>query len=358
MQVKGTRILYSTMSQPQVSALITYALGGWDLSVAGDLLLQGVIFAQTAHYFTLYHSDLLALRLFVAGLLLFTTLKSMQMIAILWTQNVTHFTDVRGATMLFATNWLGQINLGFGASISFYIQIFMCQRLWSLSKNIYVVIVLVTMFTFSLAAAWAVVILTFNNRLSSATWISVHFGVVLGGDLLLCGSMAFFLLKHSKHVLPQTAGMLNAILKLTIQSAMPGAICAMITVIASQTGDRSVLAKPSTTISIIASNVLPKLYALSAMWTLNSRRTILLSRSTGQNTSSEGPSGGRRTGASGARALELGDLGKGQHIQVRTHVQTTHHTDDEANRTHAERKAQEMDDIEASSTENSLRQFR
>ncbi|KAF7315757.1 hypothetical protein MIND_00091600 [Mycena indigotica] len=342
--------------------VVTYLLGAWDLSICGDLLLQGVIFAQTAHYFALYDSDLAPLRLFVLGLLLLTTLKSMQMIAVLWVQNVVHFTDIRAAGMMYTTNWLQQINLGFGAFIAFYIQLFMCQRLWALCKNVYILLVLLAMFTFSLVAAFVAVGLTFNDQpIVRSTWISLHFGIVFGGDLLLCGSMAYYLLKHSKQVLPQTAGMLNAVLRITVQSAMPGAVCAMITLINSQIGEQSNALKPSTMVTIISSNFLPKLYALSAMWTLNSRRAILLARSTGQNTSSnEGQSGGRKTGvpASGGHGLgvELGDFGKVKQIQVRTQVQTTHHIDPEeaiSVREHGLKSTEE--DTEVGSTKSSLR---
>ncbi|KAF7315769.1 hypothetical protein MIND_00092900 [Mycena indigotica] len=328
--------------------VVTYVLAGWDLGICADLLLQGVVIAQVAHYFTLYHSDVPALRIFVLGLLFLTILKSMQMIGIMWVQNVEYFMNPGAAAAMFTKHWLKQINLGiclffarfsdsnsrfasgFGGLITFYVQVFLCQRLWALSKNIYIVILLMSVFIFSLLAAFVATGFTFSDQPQRINWISIHLGVVFGGDLLLCSSTAYFLMKHSKQVLPQTAGMLNAILKLTIQSALPGALCAMINLITSQTGDKSNPSNPSTLISIISTDMLPKLYALSAMWTLNSRRSIQLSRSTGQNTSStEGQSGGRRTvNPSGGRGVELGNFGKVQRIQVRTQVQTMHHTDD------------------------------
>ncbi|KAJ7070565.1 hypothetical protein C8F01DRAFT_383679 [Mycena amicta] len=319
--------------------VVTYVLGGWDLSICGDLLLQGTLFAQFAHYITLYKSDIAALRAFVYGLFFLTTLKTVQCIAIMWTQNVRYFADIGSAAGMFNDNWLEQINLGFVAFLAFYVQVFYCQRLWALSKNVYVVIVVFAMFLFSLVAAFVAVAFTFANNDRNRTWIAVHLGTVFAGDLILCGSTTYFLLKHSKQVLPQTAGMLNAILKLTFQSAAPAAICALVNLIGSQAGSHSQTANAYSMIAIIANDALPKLYAISAMWTLNSRKDILLARSAGQNTSSTegrsgGLSGGRRTGAngaSGARPMELGALslgGKVQRIQVRTQVQTMHHTDD------------------------------
>ncbi|KAF7307375.1 hypothetical protein MIND_00531600 [Mycena indigotica] len=313
--------------------IIIYVMGGWDLGICGDLLLQGVIFAQIAHYFTLYHSDIFALRLFVLGLLVLTTLKSMQMIGVMWVQNVVYFADVRGAADLFFTHWLEQVSLAFGACVSFYVQMFLCHRLWVLSKNVYIFVALVLIFFFSLVAAFVSLVFTLHNIASPlrSIWISVHVGVVFGGDVLLCLSTAHFLLKHSKQVLPQTAGMLNAILKLTFQTAAPGALCAMMNLITSRTSDKPDPYNVSLMLSVITTDMLPKIYAFSAMWTLNSRRSIRLGGSSNQDTSSnDGPSGGRRTGPSGGRGgVELGTFGKVQRIQVRTQVQTMRHTDED-----------------------------
>jgi hypothetical protein len=57
------------------------------------------------------------------------------------------------------------------------------------------------------------------------------------------------------------------------QSAAPAVVCALVNLIGTVAWDRKT---PDTTImlSIIANNALPKLYAISAMWTLNSRKRI------------------------------------------------------------------------------------
>ncbi|KAF7307362.1 hypothetical protein MIND_00530300 [Mycena indigotica] len=318
---------------PPVNPLVFSALGGWDLGICGDLILQGVIFAQIAHYFNLYRSDVPALRAFVFGLLFLTTLRSMQMIAIMWVQNVEYFTDIDGAVGMFFSHWLMKISVAFGASISFYVQMFLCHRLWVLSKNLYVVALLLFVFIFALVAALILMAFTFNISTSQDlrnTFLSLHVGVVFGGDLLLCLTTAYFLLKTSKQVLPQTAGMLNAILKLTFQTAAPGAVCAMINLITSRLASTPNPYNTSLLISVIATDILPKIYALSAMWTLNSRRSIRVGGSSGQDSSTEGPSGGRRTGTSGGRGgVELGTFGKVQRIQVRTQVQTAQHTDED-----------------------------
>ncbi|KAJ6530817.1 hypothetical protein DFH09DRAFT_1093426 [Mycena vulgaris] len=309
-----------------LSPLVVYVLGGWNLGISADLILQGVLFAQFSHYMTLYKKDVVALRVFASVLILITTLKSAQGLAILWIQNVHYFTDIVGAAGMFYSAWPSEINLAFAAVIAFYVQLFFCQRLWAISRNIYVVTSIIALFVFALLASIVASAFNFKNDSRNSIWIAVHLGTVFAGDLLLCGSTVFFLTNHSKQALPQTAGMLNAILKLTFQSAAPAALCALINLICSQSGSKSASANGWSMIAIITNNILPKLYGISAMWTLNSRKDIRLARSAGQTTSSTEAASGRRR-----NNVELGPLsvsGQRGAIQVRTQVETVHHADD------------------------------
>ncbi|KAF8195214.1 hypothetical protein K438DRAFT_2017224 [Mycena galopus ATCC 62051] len=272
--VKGARrVLPSVdMSTPPEVASV---LGGWDIGISGDLLLQGIIFAQFAHYTALYKNDILLLRAFVWGLLFLTTLKSVQGLATIWIQNVQHFMDVEGAVALFQTAWFLQINVSFVAVIAFYVQMFFCYRLWVISKNIYMVALISVLFGFALLSAFVSTAFTFKSDFSPIDrWISIHLGTFVAGDLLLCGSTVYFLTQHSKEALPATAGMLAALLKLTIQSAAPAATCAFLNLIATQVPTKAKPFDGWSMISIIMNNWLPKLYAFSALWTLNTRKNI------------------------------------------------------------------------------------
>ncbi|KAJ6496177.1 hypothetical protein C8R45DRAFT_866085, partial [Mycena sanguinolenta] len=251
-----------------------YVLGGWDLGVYGDLVLQGVIFAQFAHYTALYKKDIFLLRAFVWGLLFFTTLKSAQGLGVMWSQNIEYFTDVEGAVGLFQTTWFMQINVSFVAVIAFYVQMFFCHRLWVISKNIYMVGLIVVLFVFALLSAFVSTGFNFTNDfLQIGRWISIQLGTVVAGDLLLTGSTVYFLVQHSKEALPATVGTMNALLKLTIQSAAPATTCTFLNLIATREPNRSIL-DGWTMVAIMTNSWLPKLYAFSAMWTLNMRRDI------------------------------------------------------------------------------------
>ncbi|KAF7342972.1 hypothetical protein MVEN_01727300 [Mycena venus] len=312
--------------------LTKFILGGWDLGIYGDLMLQGALFAQFAHFASLYHRDIASIRTFVWLLFAMTTLKTVQCLVILWIQNVKHFGDILSAGNMFNTEWTEQFNVGLSAIIAFYVQLFFCQRLWALSRNKYIIAVILGIFVFALIAGFVAGAFTLVLDTRRSQWTSIHLGVTVTGDILLTGSTAFFLLRHSKEVLPETAGMLRAILRLTLQSAAPAAICALVNLITNQVGSATDGANAWTMLGIISSVILPKLYAVSAMWTLNSRKDIRLARSNGQNTSStEGRSGGLSGGRRPTHNLELGAISgiRTMPIQVRAQVQTVQHTDPE-----------------------------
>ncbi|KAJ7122109.1 hypothetical protein C8R44DRAFT_852889 [Mycena epipterygia] len=267
---------YFDMSAPPPAAFrpaITYFLGGWDLGICADLILQGVIFAQIAHYVTLYNKDIPPLRPFVGVLLIITTLKSAQGLVILWIQNVQYFMDVEAALSMFTTSWTTEANLALIAIIAFYIQLFFCHRLWAISRNLYIVALIITLFVFALIAAIVSCVFTFAGESKNVTWISIHLGTVFTGDVLLCGSTIYFLLYHSKDASPLTAGILNALTKLTFQSAAPAVVCALINLVGTVAWNGTT-PNAYVMLALIANNALPKLYAISAMWTLNSRKEV------------------------------------------------------------------------------------
>ncbi|KAJ7108225.1 hypothetical protein C8R44DRAFT_857756 [Mycena epipterygia] len=311
---------------------ITFYLGGWDLGICADLILQGVVFAQIAHYTTLYAKDAkdgLVLRAFVAVLLIITTLKSAQALVILWIQNVQHFMDVSAALNMFTTSWTTEANLVLIAIIAFYVQLFFCNRLWSISRNLYIVALIVTLFVFALIAAIVSCVFTFAGKSKNVTWskeavetfsVSIHLGTVFAGDVLLCGCTIYSLLRHSKHASPETAGILNAITRLTFQSAAPAAVCALINLIGTVAWDGT---EPNAYImlSLIANNMLPKLYAISAMWTLNYRKEIRRAHSIGPQSST--PVSGRPPmNDMELDGIELGSLSVSSNRSVPIQIQT------------------------------------
>ncbi|KAJ6557565.1 hypothetical protein B0H19DRAFT_1070210 [Mycena capillaripes] len=286
-----------------------------DLAVCADLVLQGIIFAQIGHYTTLYAKD--ALRGFVAVLLVLTTLKSAQQIAILWIQNVENFANLgAGANMFSSSGLWTELNPALVALISFYIQLFFCAKLYVISRNVYIVALVITLFVFALVAA------IISSAFAFA--VEIHLGTVFVGDVLLSGCTIYFLLHHSKHAAPDTAGMLNSLTKLTFQSAAPAVVCALISLVGSLAW-KGPTPNAYIMLAIIANNALPKLYAISAMWTLNSRRRIRQAHSNFEQRASVATSGCRRqNGIEPTEPWVSTDWSAEIHVQ--REVQTTRYT--------------------------------
>ncbi|KAF7329585.1 hypothetical protein MKEN_00221400 [Mycena kentingensis (nom. inval.)] len=242
------------------------ARGGWVGALFGDLLLQGVIYTQVASYYAAsYRTDVLAFRLFVAGLAGLTTLKSVQNMYFVWKEHV----EMQDPNVLYPSA-IYALNPALVAFIAFYVQTFLCHRLLMVSKNIWLVAGTVVVFVFAFVAALVSTVPGYANGGSiSLKWLAVHLATVFVGDTVLCGLMVYFLLKHSEEASPATVGLLNAVITLTILSAAPAALCALLNFIFNQ------LAMTSISwgfFNFVANQLLPKLYAFSAMWTLNARR--------------------------------------------------------------------------------------
>ncbi|KAJ7160218.1 hypothetical protein C8R46DRAFT_364969 [Mycena filopes] len=254
-------------------------VGAWDLAVCAALLLQGTLYAQFAHYTAVNKHDSVGTKLFVAGLALLTTLKTIQASVLMWAQNVTHFRNPEEAPQFMATYWGAEISPLAAEIIAFYTQMFFCRRLWAISHNIYVVSLCLFLFVAALVSAIVSTCFVFGTSYANQVdMITAQLGIALSGDLLLTISTTCFLLRHAKKVLPRgpTATLLDSLIRLTLQSAAPALICAGINfvsvLILSSYDHRS--SSAALMLACISNMVLPKLYAISAMWVLNSREEL------------------------------------------------------------------------------------
>ncbi|KAJ7887056.1 hypothetical protein B0H14DRAFT_3430902 [Mycena olivaceomarginata] len=144
-------------------------------------------------------------------------------------------------------------------------------RLWVISKKWYVVAPIAVLFLFAfLSIVVATYYITVEQNDPIKEWFAAHLGSVFAGDIILSLTTAYFLLTSRKDVLPQTAGLINGLIRLTFQTAAPAALCAMFNLIFSQISVTDVDSIVSTAFNM----PLPKLYAVSMMWTLNARRAI------------------------------------------------------------------------------------
>ncbi|KAJ7890265.1 hypothetical protein B0H13DRAFT_2531316 [Mycena leptocephala] len=252
-----------------------YLIGPFLIGTSIELVLQGVVSTQFVKYFETYRDDPFALKSYVAGLALMTCALSIHMFVIVW-----YLFAVRFGTFLFlGTPHAYEIMLTgssaiIRAVIGLYVQAYLCSRLFFLSRKWYIVAplasVFVTTFVANLLAICYYIFGEANNFPTIEKW-SLPLNMV--GDIALTSSTAYFLIKYKKDVLPQSVGVLNALIRLTFQTAAPATICAFINFVISLTFPN--IYPNARVFAATAFNiVLPKLAAFSMMWTLNARQQI------------------------------------------------------------------------------------
>lgn len=298
---------------------VVFLLGPWLIGCFIDIFLQGALFSQFAYYFTWHNTDGVGTRLAVAGLVLLTTLKAIHSVAIPWIIFILHFKDLEGAILLNTTRWWQTGNPVMVATINIYVQVFFLRRLWVVSRrNIFYVLPVGAVLLFAyISVCFATDQISQGKRGGKdiSMWFAAHLSSVFAGDLLLTVLTAYLLLKSRNDVLPQTVGLLRALVRLTFQTAAPAALCAMFNLIVTQ-----VHLEHDNLISVAFNQALPKLYAFSMMWTLNARRSIRADNSYGNSIGQSDPETRRRGD------VELSTYSS--QIQMQTPTTTTQHIDD------------------------------
>ncbi|KAK0240534.1 hypothetical protein EDD85DRAFT_825640 [Armillaria nabsnona] len=258
------------LTRPSHEAAL-YSLGPWLVGMCIDMLLQGALFTQIANYFTSYGStDGYKLTLSVAILALITTLKSVQAFAIVWTQQITHFYNLQSALNMRFFVWYQIGNPLIVSLISLYVQSYFCYRLYAVSKRWWIVTPVLVLYLFSVGSVAVATYYIAHSDPKLGRWLAVHYATIFASDVMLAGTTAYFLLKTRKLVLPHTTGVINALIRLTFQTATPAVICTTFNLVFTY------LPGPyDKGISSAFIQALPKVYAVSMMWTLNARRAIM-----------------------------------------------------------------------------------
>ncbi|KAJ7292237.1 hypothetical protein C8J57DRAFT_1212638 [Mycena rebaudengoi] len=300
---------------PEERRQVSFFLGPWLIGASLDFVLQGVLFCQFVNYYTRYRDEKRSLQCIVAVLFIATILRSIQSFGLIWINFIQHFGDVKGAILLNYTAWYQSGTPLTVAMICFYVQLYFCFRLYIISGRIWIVGPIALLFLFAfVAVAVATYFISRSAAKEITMWFAIHLSSVFAGDFSLSLTTAYFLIRTKKAVLPQTAGLINALIRLTFQTAAPGALCAMLNLVFSQY-------KPGGPgrISTAFNMMLPKLYAISMMWTLNARRGIRMADSKRRlKNSSNGSSGSR---SRRPRRVTDGDVELGP-IQVLTQTET------------------------------------
>ncbi|KAJ6571184.1 hypothetical protein B0H19DRAFT_658011 [Mycena capillaripes] len=338
-------LIMSTVLTPEQVQAVNFNLGPWLIGSCLDLILQGVLSSQFVNYYTWYSDDKSSLRIIVGILILLTMLKSIQAFAVIWIMFIPYFGDVQGAILLNYTTWWQAGNPLMVAFLGLYVQSYFCFRLWVISKKWFVVAPIAILFLFAfLSMAVATYYITTEENDAIRMWFASHLSSVFAGDIILSLTTAYFLLKTKKDVLPQTAGLINALIRLTFQTAAPAALCAMFNLIFSQIA----VISGSSLVSTAFNMPLPKLYAVSMMWTLNARRTISANHSS-QNgmthTSNELSGGCSRAQRRANGDMELGAIHVVTQTETNIDVRDMFHGDSKHGPNHVDTKKSDDDSV-------------
>ncbi|KAJ4469785.1 hypothetical protein C8J55DRAFT_564434 [Lentinula edodes] len=217
--------------------------------------------------------------------------------ALVWIIFIRHFLDLPGAILLNYTTWWQSGNP------------LMDSSLYMIAKSLLPVIPIAILFVFAFAAlSAATYFITVSNTLGIGRWFAAHLASVFAGDLLLSLVTAYFLIRSKKNVLPHDS---------FEKPPAPAAICALLNLVFSQIYDGN-----ENITSTAFNMMLPKLYAVSMMWTLNAHRTI--------GAAYDWTTRRARTGVGQHNPdVELGDFGGIQiHTQLDQHVDVWNSDDD------------------------------
>ncbi|KIY67000.1 hypothetical protein CYLTODRAFT_454880 [Cylindrobasidium torrendii FP15055 ss-10] len=348
-----TVLIESTLT-PTEHHQAAFLLGPWLIGSFLDVFLQGVLCCQFQHYWDWYQDDKVWLKMSVVGLMLLTTLKTIQCFALIWIQSIEFANDLQGALLLGYNVWWQAYNSLFVSIIGLYVQVYFSYRLLVICKSWYIVGFNAFLFAFGFVSqVMACIYIPTGDIPNTSLWFACHWAGILAGDLMLTLLTIFFLIRSRRNVQSQGVSLITSLVRLTFQSAAPAAVCALFNLVFSQvyTGNDAL-------ISVAFNMMLPKLYGISMMWTLNARREIrAVSNGTsrfvgGLGDSSGADLGGTLNSSAGRRSKkvmpqshELGDFSSHGAIEVSTIQETVKHydLDDEISSYHLEHK--DSDDV-------------
>ncbi|KAF7296244.1 hypothetical protein HMN09_01093500 [Mycena chlorophos] len=264
----------SSASQP-VASLDTqaaYVEGPVLIGTCISLVLLGVVSGQTVKFLSNSNGDSWRLRVYVGLVGLLVALQSIFDFVRLWQQAVTHFGIVEPPILLGLSLDLILIPI-----ISFMVEAYYIHRLAALSKRNF--FVLVPICTVLLSAFVLHVTVTFEEQTFTAERVrkvillyEVILPVYLVGDLLLTISTAAYLYHFRRNVLPQNATVVTQLIRLVFQTSTPATFCIIVNfVIALHFPDVPGVLAAKQWAGFGVNIVIPKLFAVSVLWTINAR---------------------------------------------------------------------------------------
>ncbi|CAK5269852.1 unnamed protein product [Mycena citricolor] len=297
----------------------TTSLGPWVLGAFLDCILMGVIFCQTYTFFRTRTRSTATLQTYYYWLVLvvvtLSMLKTAQGIAVVWVQNVIDYANPDVARTLVATAWWQVSTPLMTGVIGATVQGFFCLRFFLLSRNWAFCIPILLAICLGLAGvSLSLASILANATKAKVTWLLVHLVGVFIADVMITGGTIYYLQKRNSG-LDRTKNLINRMLRLVFEGAIPPAVLATTDLIMTQTlGDKLLW-------HLFVNMALGKAYVVSLMFTLNQINEYRLREQGSQDAYSS-----ERQGRSGTRRqhMELANRAgaKTDQIFVQTQIST------------------------------------
>ncbi|KAG8953766.1 hypothetical protein FRC03_011667 [Tulasnella sp. 419] len=255
------------------------ALATWIIGVSITIFAQGVIFMQAVEYFRLCRYDGRSTRILVALITIATFIKCGFNFRNLWYLTVTTYGDFATGALL---TWASSTNLLNGHMITFICQMFYLKRAWRItqSKILSGIIAFFCAASLTLTAVLTVpmiiVTLEYNGDFTRADsqlldliqplYISGT-ALLVVADFMITGTMLWFLLSprvERVEMSDESHSLLRRLIRVTLESATPPLITAIINLI-------NYVSLPKSSVAIAFGLIMPSLYTICLMHTINHR---------------------------------------------------------------------------------------
>ncbi|KAL4064292.1 hypothetical protein V8B97DRAFT_1317885 [Scleroderma yunnanense] len=246
-------------------ALYVHALQDLFIGSFISLIFYGVSCVQTFFYFQTYPDDHMLLKYLVAIIWILESAHSGFVIAFNNSYLIEGFGDF---TVITQINWPFVVNIEIGLVVIVFVNLFYVWRVWILSRKIWVVLLLffLTIIRFVLGSVSTML------ACINATWglyqndsyvlLGISMGLAAFEDTVIAATLAYYL--HSKRTQSST----RLITRLLVYIVGTGTLTSMFSIIELI----AILASPNTLLYIPFALIQVKLYANSALLSLNLRQ--------------------------------------------------------------------------------------
>ncbi|KAJ7146445.1 hypothetical protein C8R44DRAFT_757489 [Mycena epipterygia] len=268
MASSGKSIIQLTPASAAFVADRVDTLGPWVLGSFTDCILMGVVFCQVYTFFTTKLPEKTNFQRYCFWLVIVVTglsmLKTFQEATVVWVLGVHDYVNPDVARLRVSHAWWQVSTPLMTGIIGCVVQSFFCIRFYLLSENWYFVVPIVGFMTLGITGiSLTVFYILSNNTKAKVMWLLIHLiGVFIADFLITTGT--FLALRKRSSGLERTTLLVNRLIRMVFESAIPPTVIAFIDLVMTQT------LGPKLLWHLLLNFSLGKIYVISLLYTLNS----------------------------------------------------------------------------------------